>query len=260
MSDSNYVRLRQICLAASDIAHTERVFSDILGLDVCHRSRLPQFGLENIMYAINGCFLEIVAPIQPDTAVDRFLARNNGRGGYMAIFDCADVDHHKSLAAAAGVAPIFERRNEKADLLQLNPKQTGATMMEFDHHNGGDDMMGNYHWAGDDWQKYVSTDVTGDILGIEISSPGANSRAKLWGQICDRPVKPAPEGFEIELDYGLIHFRQTPDRQEELFTAIDLTAKDPKEMQEKAKAAGCHVTDNGFDFCGVRFRLSPAAA
>ena len=54
MSDSNYVRLRQICLAASDIAHTERVFSDILGLDVCHRSRLPQFGLENIKWLLSG--------------------------------------------------------------------------------------------------------------------------------------------------------------------------------------------------------------
>ncbi len=259
MSSNNYVRLRQICLAAADITETERVFSHILGLDVCHRSELANFGLENIMYAINGCFLEIVAPTKENTAVDRFLSRNKGRGGYMAIFDCADIDRHKSLAAEAGVDPIFERRNEKADLLQLNPKQTGATMMEFDHHYGDDTMLGHYEWAGEDWHGYVSTEVTGDILGIEISSPGPEARAKLWSHICDRPVTMQGGTREIDLDYGYIRFTDTSEQGRELFTAIDLTANNPEEMKARAKAVGCTVTDAGFNFCGVEFRLTPAA-
>lgn len=259
MPFNNYVRLRQICLAAADITKTEQVFSHVFGLDVCHRSKLADFGLENIMYALNGCFLEIVAPTKENTAVDRFLARNNGRGGYMAIFDCADMVRHKTLAEEVGVAPIYERRNDKADLLQLNPKQTGATMMEFDHHYGDDTMLGHYEWAGDDWHKHVSTDVTGDILGIEISSPGAEARAKLWSHICDRPLTIQDGTREIDLDYGYIRFTNTTEQGRELFTAIDLTAKNPKEMKQRAKEAGCPVTDAGFDFCGVEFRITPAA-
>ncbi len=257
MPAHNYVRLRQICLAAADIARTEQVFNDVLGLEVCHRSELSQFGLENIMYAINGCFLEIVAPTKENTAVDRFLSRNNGRGGYMAIFDCADVDRHKRLAGEVGVEPIYERRNEKADLLQLNPKQTGATMMEFDHHYGDDGLLGHYEWAGDDWHRFVNTGVTGDILGIEIASPDAAARAKHWAHICDRPVTTEGGAGRITLDHGSIRFTERAGP--ELFTAIDLTAADPEDMKQRAAAAGCALTDAGFDFCGVEFRLKPAA-
>jgi hypothetical protein len=259
MPPKNYVRLRQICLAAADIGETEKGFSHILGLDVCHRSELTNFGLENIMYAINGCFLEIVAPTKKNTAVDRFLNRNDHRGGYMAIFDCADVDRHKLLAKEVGVAPIFERRNEQADLLQLNPKQTGATMMEFDHHYGDDTLLGHYEWAGEGWHKYVSTDVTGDILGIEISSPDAIARAKLWGHICDRPVTTQDATHAIDLDNGYIRIVETAAQRPDLFTAIDLTARDPAAMKKRAREVGCPVTDAGFDLCGVEFRLMPDA-
>ncbi|MZR29863.1 VOC family protein [Sneathiella litorea] len=260
MSSDKYVRLRQICLAATDISKTEAIFNDILGLEVCHRAKLTDFGLENIMYAINGCFLEIVAPTKPETAVDRFLARNRGQGGYMAIFDCSDVDRHKSLAQEAGVSPIFERRNSKADLLQLNPKETGATMMEFDHHYGDDTLLGHYEWAGDSWHKYVSTDVTGEILGIEITSPDAAARAKLWGHICDRPVNLTAQGPEITLDHGTLQFVDTAGQGRDLFTAIDLTAQDPQAMKSRAKTAGCPITNAGFKFCGVEFRLTSAAS
>lgn len=259
MLSDNYVRLRQICLVATDIAETERIFSHILGLEVCHRSVLANFGLENIMFVLNGCFLEIVAPTKPDTAVDRFLARNNGRGGYMAIFDCADIDRHKSLAEEVGVAPIYERRNDKADLLQLNPKQTGATMMEFDHHYGNNTMLGHYEWAGDDWHGYVNTEVSGDILGIEITSPDAATRAKHWGHICDRPVTMQGNTREISLDYGYIRFVDTAGQGPELFTAIDMTTQNPEAMKTRAKESGCPVTNTGFEFCGVEFRLTPAA-
>ncbi|MCF8466529.1 MAG: VOC family protein [Sneathiella sp.] len=256
MPSNNYVRLRQICLAASDIKHAETVLSNVLGLEVCHRSNLPQFGLENIMYALNGVFLEIVAPTKANTAVDRFLARNKGRGGYMAIFDCADVTRHKALAHAAGVEPIYERSDEKADLLQLNPKQTGATMMEFDHHYGDDGMLGHYEWAGDGWHKFVKTDVTKDVLSIEICSPDVGARAALWGRICDRPVLDLGNNIrEISLDYGTILFRDAVNGEAEQLSAMDLTVADPGKMLETAKRAGCPVSDKSFDYCGVEFRL-----
>lgn len=254
MTSENYVRLRQICLAAQNIGEAEHKFNEILGLEVCHRSELPQFGLENIMYAINGSFLEIVAPTRESTAVDRFLARNQGRGGYMAIFDSSDVARHKALAEAMGVAPIFERYDGRADLLQLNPKATGATMLEFDRHNGGDDMMANYHWAGDGWQKYVKTDVTGEIVGIEITGPDTAARAKLWGHICDRPLSNNNSNSEITLDYGRIRFVDNAGEKQDLFTAIDLTAKDPDAMRGRAEKAGCSRTDRGFICYGVEFR------
>lgn len=256
MAATDYVRLRQICLATSNIRKAEATLSTILGLKVCHRARLPQFGLENIMFAVNGAFLEIVAPVEAGTAVDRFLTRNHGRGGYMAIFDCADVAIHRALATAAGIDAIFERKGEKAELLQLNPRQTGATMMEFDHHYGGDDLFGAYGWAGEDWQDFIDTGTTRDILGIEISSPKAGLRAALWAGLCDRRLSVGEPGIaEIKLDYGTITFRQADNTPAELLRAIDLTVADRRQMLRAAEKAGLAVSDSSFDCCGVEFRL-----
>lgn len=254
MTSENYVRLRQICLAAHDIGEAERTLSAILGLDVCHRSALPEFGLENILFAINGGFLEVVVPTRPDTAVGRFLDRSAGRGGYMAIFDSANVARHKARAAEMGVPPVHERYDDRADMLQLSPKATGATMLEFDHHHGGDDLMGAYHWAGDDWQRHVKTDVTGEIVGIEIAGPTARERATLWAHICDRPLTGDDDWSTIALDYGRVRFVDARSEQQDLFTAINITARDPEAMCARAETAGAARTVRGFICYGVEFR------
>jgi Glyoxalase-like domain len=260
MAPTDYVRLRQICLATTDISQAEQDLSKILGLNVCHRSRLENFGLENIMFAVNGTFIEVVAPVVENTTVHRFLAKNQNRGGYMAIFDCSDVSKHKALAEAAGIDTIFERYNEKADLLQLNPKQTGATMMEFDHHYGGDNRLGRYEWAGDHWQDHLSTAVTSDILGIEFCSPMAIKRAALWAELCDRPVQSDEADIQdIKLDYGVLTFRQNKRSPHEMLTTIIMTVKDRSSVLRTAADQGCTVTDNSFECCGVTFRLQSAA-
>ncbi len=259
MTSKDYVRLRQICLASLDIAKAEETLTSILNLNVCHRSTLDQFGLENILLPIGAVFLEIVAPTRPDTAVHRFLAKNEGKGGYMAIFDCADVDKHRALATEKEISVVYERKNDKADLLQLNPKQTGATMMEFDHHYGGDDLMGNYEWAGDGWQKAIDQTVARKVLGLEIISPKAEKRAKLWAHLCDRPLSEGEKGVhELRLDLGVLTFRQNRTTRQEILQQVDISVEDRQNVLRIAEAAGCPITDTSFEFCGVLFRLHAA--
>jgi hypothetical protein len=259
MTSENYLRLRQICLATLDLKGTEETLSKILGLTVCHRSTLENFGLENIMFAVNGVFIEVVAPIRAETAVHRFLARNNGLGGYMAIFDCARVADHREAALANGIDPVYERNSDEADLLQLNPKQTGATMMEFDHHYGDDRMLGHYEWAGNDWHKHVDTRVTKDILGIEITSPKAALRAELWAKLCLRPTSSGEAGLtDIKLDYGTLTFRQTESGSPEMLRAMDITVTDRQKTLATAESEGCNLSHSSFTCCGMEFRVHTA--
>src|SRR3954451_12094354 len=90
---AEYVRLRQICLVAP---HLEPVITDIaaiMGLNECYRDgNVAKYGLENALLPVDTILLEVVAPFQPGTAAGRFLNKNNGRGGYMAIFCCNDPD------------------------------------------------------------------------------------------------------------------------------------------------------------------------
>ena len=64
-----YLRLRQICLVASDLDTTEKQIADVLGLEICYRDTgVAKYGLRNALFAAGGTFLEIVSPTQPGTA------------------------------------------------------------------------------------------------------------------------------------------------------------------------------------------------
>ena len=85
------LRLRQVCLAAPRLAPVLDDLQAILGLQVCHRDPgLIAYGLENALLPVGTDFLEVVAPVQADTAAGRFIQRSRGQGGYMAIFQCSD--------------------------------------------------------------------------------------------------------------------------------------------------------------------------
>ena len=102
---AGYMRLRQICLVAP---HLEPVISDIaaiMGLNECYRDgNVAKYGLENALLPVDTILLEVVAPFQPGTAAGRFIDKNGGRGGYMAIFCCDDPDAYGKRANAMGVA------------------------------------------------------------------------------------------------------------------------------------------------------------
>src|SRR5438046_763453 len=101
---AGYMRLRQICLVAPQL---EPVISDIaaiMGLNECYRDgNVAKYGLVNALLPVDTILLEVVAPFQPGTAAGRFIDKNGGRGGYMAIFCCDDPDAYGKRANAMGV-------------------------------------------------------------------------------------------------------------------------------------------------------------
>src|SRR5256885_15556356 len=100
---TNYVRLRQICLVAAHLEPVVTDISEIMGLNVCYRDgNVAKYGLENALLPVDTILLEVVAPFQPGTAAGRFLDKNGGRGGYMAIFCCGDPHAYRVGAQALG--------------------------------------------------------------------------------------------------------------------------------------------------------------
>src|SRR5437588_5140332 len=87
---ADYLRLRQICLAAPKLEPVVSDIHDIFGVEVCYRDPgVGAFGLQNALFVIGTNFLEIVSPIEPNTAGGRFIERTKGHGGYMAIFQAS---------------------------------------------------------------------------------------------------------------------------------------------------------------------------
>ena len=255
MSTPSHIRLRQICLATLDLPKQETALSNILGLDPCHKSQLDEFGLENTLFAINGTFIELVAPTTANTAVHRFLERSNGVGGYMAIFDCDDVPARKKAAADLGIEPIYEKTYPGADLLQLNPRQTGITLVEFDHHRGGEDMLGHYEWAGRNWQKGINTDLIQNMRSITLSCSDPQSRSIQWSPLFGRDVKTPDVPLILPLDYGALHFENNSNKGSDCFSGLQLTSHSVLTVLDAARKEGYPVTNNTFSYCGVTFEI-----
>ncbi|MEH6475918.1 MAG: hypothetical protein V7727_09515 [Sneathiella sp.] len=247
MTSNAYIRLRQVCLATLDIQGVEGTISRILDQSPCHKEQLDHFGLENTLFAVGGSFIEIVAPTRENTAVHRFLSRSAGLGGYMAIFDCDDVSIRKQAAERLNIRTAFERSDEKADLLQLHPQDTGITLVEFDHHYGGEDRFATYQWAGDNWQKDLNKDI--DIFGVTMNCQNIEEKTAQWSQLFGLPAVNA----NIQLDHANIEFTasQDPDH----FSSMHLGCAHPDAVLDRAIAEGLSIKNNSFELAGLRWHI-----
>ena len=73
---ADYCRLRQICLVAADLPRAIADMQAIFGVKLAYQDpQVRRYGLQNALFPFGLAFVEIVSPMQPDTAAGRFLER-----------------------------------------------------------------------------------------------------------------------------------------------------------------------------------------
>lgn len=248
--------LRQICLAAAAIEPLASDLAAILQTPVCHRDpAVGVYGLENVLFAIGPRFLELVAPLREGTAAGRFLERSGGKGGYMAIFECADPALRRRHAEAMGVALAHEIRHDGYHGVQLHPRDCRAAMIEFNHTKGGGDPFGPYAPAGPHWQDILKPGAARALLEVEIASPAPADLAAHWARLLDLPLRQAPDGLRVEIEDCALTFRGADAGARETLSALTLGAADAGGSLAAARARGYAVSGNAFFAGGVDFRL-----
>ena len=251
---AGYVRLRQICLVAPRLEPVISDIAGIMGLSVCYRDdNVAKYGLENALLPIDTILLEVVAPFQPGTAAGRFLDKTSGRGGYMAIFCCDDPDARGRQANAIGVRTANVITHAPYHGVQLHPRDCRAAFIEFNHTEGSDDVLGPYPPAGPDWQKSIRKDFTQALIGVEMQSPEPAGLAEHWGRIIEIPASKSKTGEpELKLPDGCFRFVKG---ESEIMSGLTFQVVDIAKVRNAAKARGCAVSGDGFNLCGVTFRL-----
>ena len=239
----HFLRLRQVCLVAADIASAAARVERALGVAECHRDpNVAKYGLENVLFPVGSSFIEIVSPTRPGTTAGRFLERHGGRRGYMVILDCDDPQKRQRHAESLGIRVANVIRHDTYLGVQLHPKDTGAAMIEFNHTTGGEDPMGPYAPAGPNWQRAIRSDVTRSLRAVEIECPNPGDLAKRWGQLFELDSQDLGNSrFQIVLDAGAIRFLPGSGS-EAVFAGVELLAAKPSTAE----------------LCGVRFRLVDA--
>jgi catechol 2,3-dioxygenase-like lactoylglutathione lyase family enzyme len=254
----DYLRLRQICLVARDALRAETLLTRILGLDVAYRDeRVSRYGLQNFLLPLGTSFIEVVIPIEPETAAGRFLDKHQERHGYMAIFDCSDLASARARIDRLGIRVLHSRKWPRYENVQLHPRDTGATLFEFHHNIGGDDPMGYYEPAGEHWQPHIRDDVSVALFAVEFLARDPLALAQRWVGLFDKPIRRSPEGHvEIPLDNVLLRF--LPGDSEGHLDALCISVRDVEAVVNHAKTLGCPVDGHSIELCGIWFRLRPA--
>ena len=255
-----WLRLRQIAFVAKDLAKVTGDLRDVLGLEVGFRDPgVGRFGLENALFPVGNQLLEVVAPIEANTAGGRYLDRRGGNGGYMVITQCDDHAPRRKRVEALGIRLVASSDGDEYKIMQLHPKDTGGSFFEIDEQLGPNahDVDGPWEPAGGEvWKSARRTSIVSAITAAEIQADNPETCAARWGEIAEIPVTNDSAGNPgIAFENAFLRFVPITDGRPEGLGGLDLKVVDRDRALAMASRRGCYRTENQVAICGVRLNL-----
>lgn len=108
MSDSNRLgKIEHVALAVADLDAAVQHYADVWGLEVSHRERVEDQGVEEAMLPIGESYLQLLGPTGPDTTVGKFVAKR-GEGLHHIAYEVDDLEAALAELKAKGVPLIDE--------------------------------------------------------------------------------------------------------------------------------------------------------
>ncbi len=184
------MRLRQAVVVAEELEPVAGALRATLGLGEPFRDPgVGLFGLENTVFALGDCFLEVVSPTQEGTTAGRYLARHGGDGGYMVIFDLEDLEGARSRAQGAGVRVVWQLDLPDISGTHLHPADMRGAIVSLDRSS----PYGSWRWGGPQWTERTGTGAPGRLAGITVAVADPAAVAARWAQVL---------GVEVSEDGG----------------------------------------------------------
>jgi len=115
-------RLDHVGIAVTDLGAARALYQQVLGLEVTHEEVIEEQGVHELLLRAGEAFVQLVAPLSPDTPVGRFLARR-GEGV-----------HHVGYAVPDVAAAVADLRSQGLEVLDPAPRiGSGGTTIAFVH-------------------------------------------------------------------------------------------------------------------------------
>jgi methylmalonyl-CoA/ethylmalonyl-CoA epimerase len=125
-------RIDHIGVAVEDLDEAVALYSERFGMPVQHRETVEEQGVEAVLLGVGESHVELLRPLDADTAVGRFLARN-GPGLHHVAYSTDDIESALEEVRTAGLALIDERPRtgiRATRVAFLHPKSTGGVLTE----------------------------------------------------------------------------------------------------------------------------------
>jgi len=178
-------RLRQAVIAATDLEAVAAELRSALALgDPFRDPGVGLFGLENNVFALGDCFLEIVSPTQDDTAAGRYIERHGGDCGYMVMFDLEDLDAARERAAQREVRTVWQIDLPDISGTHLHPADIGGAIVSID----GSRPYGSWRWGGPEWTEQVGRGAPGRLEGVTLAVAEPAAVAARWAHVLGVPL------------------------------------------------------------------------
>jgi methylmalonyl-CoA/ethylmalonyl-CoA epimerase len=125
-------KIEHVALAVSDLDAAISFYRDTWGLEVSHRERVEDQGVEEAMLPLGESYLQLLAPTSPDTTVGKFIARR-GEGLHHIAYEVDDLATTLAELKANGVALIDEqpRRGGRGHMVAfVHPRGNHGLLVE----------------------------------------------------------------------------------------------------------------------------------
>jgi hypothetical protein len=194
------IRLRQAVLVAAELEPIAALLREQLGLGEPFRDPgVREFGLENVVFALGDCFLEVVSPVTDGTAAGRQLERLGGDGGYMVLFDIEELEGARARAQELGVRTVWSIDLPDISGTHMHPSDLRGAIVSLDSSR----PYGSWRWGGPDWTGRVGSGAPGALSGITVAVSDPRSAAERWGSVLGVEVS---GGERLALDSSEVRF------------------------------------------------------
>ena len=240
------VRIRQLVFASKHKADIDRL-KHILSLgEGFVDPGVAEFGLTNGVFALGDQFLEVVVPVEEDTAAGRFIDRTRGEGGYMAIFQSEDLESVRNRADAQSIRRVWNIDLPDNSASHLHPADIGAAIVSIDEAR----PESSWRWGGPDWRTQT---VPGALRGLEVTATDPRALSAKWGMALGvAAISIGHDIYDLATADGPIRF--IPGDRDFLST-YHLVHPDPDRCLDRARESGAACDQDAFHFAGVRVHL-----
>lgn len=125
-------KIEHVAIAVADIGAAIAHYRDVWGLDVEHRERVEDQGVEEAMLPLGDSYLQLLGATGPDTTVGKFLAKR-GEGLHHIAYEVDDLEATLNELKAKGVPLIDEtpRRGGRGHMVAfVHPKGNHGLLVE----------------------------------------------------------------------------------------------------------------------------------
>ena len=252
------LRIRQIVLVARDLDEVVGQLKSVLGINVCyHDPEVAKFGLRNALMTIGRPqvndgyvqFLEVVSPIQENTAAGRHLDRH-GDSGYMLILQTDDLARDRARLEQLNVRVVWQSTHDDISTVHLHPKDIGGAIVSIDQPT----PPKSWRWAGPDWQQHTQKTGAQRVHTVSIAAQDPNAMSRRWSEVLGTDVPAVAKNVRsIKIEEGSLEFESA---RVDVISGFGISMKDRKEAIAEARKQSLPVTSDTVTIAGTVFHLT----